>query len=520
MRRRSLQALLIVCAAFTAGAVLANGCAANDTTSFTGTGGKGGATGSSLTGTGGKGGSMSAGSMGGGGSDIILPDAGEDASDDVMVNPCGSKCGPKELCDTDHLGLDDNCDGTVDEGCSCQGGQVHFCFKGDPGYHGVPGCYDGTEKCTELGFWGTCSGGVHATPPDNCFNNDMTACHAISAAPFADVHLKSGTGMFSANAVLNSELWTVVCPAGVNPCPSVGGLNPPDLFKPLQSGEYTITYAKVVAGMGTQTCTYPLFVGAPGLRVELAWEHTDADNGVDLDLHLHEPVNTQPWGISPGSPHDCTWSNCVFDDFLPPQGFSSPKWFADPPAMPPTPVNWWLDQMPPANTCYYAPRGVGTEWQQLGMGCHNPRLDLDNIDCDFSIKNSDDPKFCAPENVNVDFPPNKQWFRIGVHYYSSHGLTYDVHPDVKIFCNGALTGQLGSAGYYKPQTPITFSPFDGDGITHRFWMVADVAFKKDQCSNMCIVKPIYSDGIQKTPFFTNDDAAVQTFAPAWPPPPP
>src|SRR5262249_8421850 len=151
-------------------------------------------------------------------------------------------------------------------------------------------------------------------------------------------------------------------------------------------------------------------------------------------------------------------------DFMPPQGMNSPKWFADPPAMPPTPVNWWLDNVVMSNnTCYYAPRGVGLEWQLIGMGCHNPRLDLDNINCDFNINDPNNPMFCAPENINIDFPPDKTWTRIGVHYYSSHMLGYDVHPDVKIFCNGALTGQLGSTGYYNGQMSVTFSPFDGDG---------------------------------------------------------
>src|SRR6185369_13881753 len=95
------------------------------------------------------------------GGGIIFPDGGKDAPDDVMVNPCGTQCGPTELCDDAHLGLDDNCDGQADEGCSCMPGQAHFCFKGDPSYRGTPGCFDGVEKCTESGSWGPCVGGKH-----------------------------------------------------------------------------------------------------------------------------------------------------------------------------------------------------------------------------------------------------------------------------------------------------------------------------------------------------------------------
>jgi hypothetical protein len=437
----------------------------------------------------------------------------------IPIDPCNNACGPVELCDEAHLGLDDNCNGIVDEGCACQAGTSHSCFKGNPAKHNAPGCYDGTEICTEQGQYGPCIGGVHDIP-DNCSANDTSACHPISSPPYADVHLKAGTGNFSANAMPGSESYTVTCPMGVSQCPMV---MPPDDFKPLQSGEYTVTYTKKVVGdPNPKTCTFPLFVGAPGLRVELSWEHTTADNGVDLDLHVHQPVNTGPWGISPAVPQDCTWSNCVETDFSPPQGFDSPHWFADPPAMPPTPVNWYLDGSNLSNnTCYNDPRGVGAEWQALGLGCHNPRLDVDNITCDYSVTDPNDYSFCTPENINVDYPPSGQWVRIGVHYYNNHGLNYDVHPEIKIFCNGALAADLGPGGYYDPETPVTFEPSDGAGIGgNRFWIVADVAFKDDMCGKtQCVVKPIYSDPTQKTPFFTIDDAATSTFAPPWPPPP-
>ncbi len=524
MRRRRVPTLYFLIGALLAGAAYAGGCAAtSDTNTFT-TSSTGGGSDATTGNTGGNATTTTvttgAGGVGGNGEGgIIITGAGggTGGGGGVIVNPCGTKCGPKELCDPEHLGLDDNCDGQVDEGCGCSAGQAHFCFKGDPSYHNAPGCFDGTEKCSEFGSWGPCIGGVHATAPDNCYLNDTSACHPIHAAPFANVDLKDGTGNFSANAIAGSETWTVTCPQGVN-CPAVGGANPADDFKPLQSGEYAVVYSKMVAGQPMpQTCAYPLFVGAPGLRVELQWEHFPEDTGVDLDLHVHQPNNTQPWGISPGEPQDCTWSNCVFSDFQPPQGFDSPNWFANAPAMPPDPVNWYLDPVPEKNTCYYAPRGVGDDWQSLGMGCHNPRLDLDNITCDYEVSDPDDSQFCAPENVNVDFPPNNEWIRVGVHYYSSHGLNYDVHPIIKIFCNGALAGELGSAGYYMPESPVTFAPFDGDGLANRFWMVADVAFKHDECTDLCVVKPIYSDPAQKTPFFTNADAATSSFAPPYPP---
>jgi hypothetical protein len=524
MRHR--WSLFALCAVAVPAAILGNGCSASSATSgtftgggsptgTTGTGGSAGhggstATSTSSTSTSGLGGNFT-GSGGNG---------GNGGMGGMIINPCGTACGPKELCDDDHLGLDDNCDGQVDEGCQCSAGEAHFCFKGDPSYHGADGCFDGSEKCTEMGIWGPCLGGVHADP-DKCFLNSKDQCHPITSPPFADVNLKDGTGMFSQNAVAGSEVWTVTCPMGVNPCPMVGGMNPADDFKPLQSGEYKIHYTKQIPGGMMESCDYSLFVGAPGLRVELSWEHDLGGEGVDLDLHMHQPMNTMPWATSfSGAQQECTWSNCVESDFEFP-GPDQPHWFFDPPNMPPDPVNWFLDPIMEKNTCYYAPRGVGANWQMLGKGCHNPRLDLDNITCDPTVLDPNSASFCAPENVNIDYPPLDQWMRIGVHYYYNHGLGYDVHPEVKIFCDGALAADLGPGGYYVPQNPVTFGSSDGDGSgnNNRFWVVADVAFKKDMCTKGCVVKPVYSDTVQKTPYFTIDSVATTTFAPAYPPAP-
>ncbi len=481
-----------------------------------GTGGRAAAT-ATATGAGGAGGA--------GPIVVFFPDAGSDARDDAgatdgaPANACGSECGPVELCDPAHLGLDDNCNGEVDEGCACNPGQLHWCFKGDPRYHNTPGCFDGTEACSELGTWGACTGGVFATAPDNCFQNDTTACHAVSATPFATVDLASGTGDFSANAVAGSESYTVQCPTGVSQCPAV---MPPDAFQPLQSGEYTVTYTKSVAGgQGPLTCTFPLFVAAPGLRVELSWEHFTSDTGVDLDLHMHQPLSSAPWTTSPAGSQDCGWANCKLNALAPPTNFTSPQWFAST-NVAPDPCNWDDQPNPANNTCYNIPRGIGAQWQALGMGCHNPRLDIDDIQCNISVTNPNDPDFCAPENINVDYVPDRQWFRIAVHYYRNYGRAYDVHPEVKVFYNGQQSADLGPQGFYVPPAPVAFHPADGAGagVGNRFWVVADIAVTDDGCGNVtCVVQPLYDDPVALTPYLTIDTMATSTFAPPWPPQP-
>ncbi|MFT3767849.1 MAG: hypothetical protein QM820_20555 [Minicystis sp.] len=512
MRRRRINVVLSLVVATAAAVGLANGCTATPSASTSGFGGVGGSGGAGTT----------TGPMGGKGGGITLAtsSSGSGGSGGMVVNPCGTGCGSVELCDPEHLGLDDNCDGQVDEGCACKTGEAHFCFRGDPSYRGAPGCFDGTEICTEQGQFGPCVGGVHAVAPDNCYQNDTSSCHAISAAPYANVSLEKGTGTFSANAAPGSESYTVQCPTGVSQCPMVMA---PDVFKPLQSGEYTVTYTKSVAGdPNPKSCTFPLVVGAPGLRVELSWEHSTADTGVDLDLHVHEPADKQPWGIAPAVAQDCMWANCVADAFYPTQKFFAPKWFADPPATPPTPVNWYLDTVNQSNnTCFSDPVGVGAQWIATGLGCHNPRLDVDNRFCDYSVTDPNNKSFCTPENINIDYPPKGKWTRIGVHYYDNQGQSYDVHPEIKIFCNSALAAHLGPAGYYDPETPVTFEPFDGASLgSNRFWVVADVAFTDDKCGkSFCTVRPIYSDPVTKTPYFITDDTANTSFAPPYPPAP-
>jgi len=511
--RRGQFTPLILALLFTAstGAAVAVGCSAAGKKGNEFDDDDGNTSGPFPTGSGGSGGENGSGGAGGG---LFFPDAGgsSDAAPDVPVNPCGTECGDTELCDDAHVGLDDDCDGNVDEGCPCSAGQAHFCFKGDPSYRNTPGCYDGNQSCTENGIWGPCIGGVHAT--DGCFSANPTGCHPISAVPFQDVNLKGGTGDFSIDAVPGSEVWTVTCPAGVNPCPAVSGTNPVDDFKPLQSGEYTVTYTKQVAGGGTDSCTYPLFVGAPGLRVELEWEHDLGGTGVDLDLHLHQPNNTQPWAVG-GSPADCGFANCTINAYAG-GGFATPEWF---PAgnMPPDPVNWYLDPVAEKNTCFYAPRGMGQMWQSHGMGCHSPRLDLDNISCMPGVSDPDSGNFCAPENINVDFPPTGEWFRIGVHYYSSHGLNYTVHPRIKIYCEGALAADLGPAGYYTPEMSVSFPP---NGSSSLYWLVADVAFTEGECqSKGCVVQPLYMNPNTKEPYLVQVSTVESTFAPPYPPPP-
>jgi hypothetical protein len=435
-----------------------------------------------------------------------------------------SQCGPIDLCDPSHIGIDDNCDGNVDEGCPCTPGDQHSCFKGDYQYINTPGCSAGIEKCSEVGAWGPCVGGFHAVAPDNCQNSDMTLCHAITDLPFADIDLKTGTGNFSLNADAGSESWTVACPAGVSPCPAPGP-TPPSIYEPIQSGTYTVTYSRSVNGT-PGSCNYPLIVGAPGLRVELSWEHPMGQGTVDLDLHLHAPQDQQPWSLGGASEVDCGYGNCKEGSFVSTSP-TTPHWFPMT-AMAPDACNWDLDPIMANNTCYADPKD-GPSWQQLGRGCHNPRLDFDDITCQPNVTDPHNAQFCGPENINVDYPPTNQWFRVGVNYYSDHGNHNDFHPQVTIYCNAAISADLGhdtdtmgnmvASGY---SVPVTFSGGSGASIgdSNALWLVADVLFLPQADSTCapatCIVQPLYADSSMR-PVIVQGNSAESSFTPDYPP---
>ncbi len=66
-------------------------------------------------------------------------------------------------------GLDDDCDGTVDEGCSCQDGETQSCYTGPQGTKGVGPCTGGIQTC-QNGSFGTCNNEV--TPEDEACSSD------------------------------------------------------------------------------------------------------------------------------------------------------------------------------------------------------------------------------------------------------------------------------------------------------------------------------------------------------------
>jgi hypothetical protein len=113
----------------------------------------------------------------------------------------GAKGPSPEVCTDGGTPVDENCDGTVDEGCGCVANTTQPC--------GTGACA-GTQTCSTTGKWGACSGAQAGKPDcrgtgDNDCNGvldrtqaDCLPCRGTGAAP-APVSPKNVFGQISLN---------------------------------------------------------------------------------------------------------------------------------------------------------------------------------------------------------------------------------------------------------------------------------------------------------------------------------
>lgn len=268
----------------------------------------------------------------------------------------------------------------------------------------------------------------------------------VTVAPLQTVPL---TGRASGDRPIRRVAWTLESapPGSARRAPE-----PDDMaatrFTPDVAGDHRLRFRATDDNGASDECvTVVHAVPREGLRVEMSWDPPGrscptsegaACDGSDVDLHLLQGVGDPDWRTD----SDCYYGNCTM--------------------------------------------GRGLRWGAATTD-DDPRLDLD------------DTTGHGPENVNI-LRPSARYYRIGVHYYNSHGAGPQA-ATVTVYCDGpAPVARLG---------PVTVS-HRGAPEENDLWIAADVL---PLAGGGCRVVPILRAG---QPWITTTAAA--SLGPNPPPP--
>jgi hypothetical protein len=146
------------------------------------------------------------------------------SKDEELYRPCSTACGQgvescssgnwvgctarqpqTEVCDT--IGMDEDCDGQVNEGCTCLVGQVQFCRANMVDSLGNPKtCGRGIQECGLDGQWGQCR--FFDTQPEVCDNWDNDCLNGVDG-------FTQGCGDPLTAGVGECRLGSQTCTAGI-----------------------------------------------------------------------------------------------------------------------------------------------------------------------------------------------------------------------------------------------------------------------------------------------------------------
>jgi hypothetical protein len=360
------------------------------------------------------------------GTDVGVCVSGTETCIDGKYQMCSAVGGGVESCN----GLDDDCNGKTDEGCSCLDGTILACGSD------VGECVAGTQICAS-GVYGPCNdkgpvkeicangldddcdGKIDEIEECPVLGPPVVMCPAdIMTKPLATVKL-IGTGSDPDGGVVTYQ-WTVTTrPSGSTSQPSTPTSSTTSFFVDL-AGTYTITLT-VTDDEGNKVSCIVTITAIPDqdLHVELVWDQQYGD----ADLHLTRA------GVTPSS-----------------------AWYT-------------------GNDCFFANQNAA--WPPNGPG-GNATLDIDDM------------AGYGPENINITDSPVNGTYEIGVAYYCSYGLagkgmTGTVAPGdgpskaiVKVYCAGSLIATyeniaLDKTGRFVDVASVSWPGCTGKSVGGASW---------------------------------------------------
>ena len=119
-------------------------------------------------------------------------------------------------------GLDDDCDGEVDEGCACTAGETQSCYGGPPELEGIGTCVAGTQTCDATGTWGSCEG--EGLPADESCDGEDNDCDGESDEGFGVVTCGLGTCQVTVESCVAGQEQPCI-PGTPNPAEGCDGID-------------------------------------------------------------------------------------------------------------------------------------------------------------------------------------------------------------------------------------------------------------------------------------------------------
>jgi hypothetical protein len=384
-------------------------------------------------------------------------------------------------------GVDNDCNGRVDDGCECTLGASRPCYAGPAGTQNVGACRDGRQTCiagpSGGTTWDICRGWMGPTA-EVCDNTDndcnratdegcacrpgtTQSCYTGPAGTAGRGTCLAGTQTCLAGPRGVGAAWSScagqalpgveVCNRADDDCDGMAdeGLScsgptvmcPPPQTAPAGSTVTLTATSSTPAAYLWEVVSPPGALYTLGGAAALSTTFTSvivgtytlrftATDAMGRAASCMTSVTMQGHGLRV----EMTWDTDGNDVDLHVHNSAATMWFDA------------------VNDCYF--RNRRPEWDAVGP-VDNPALD------------TDDTNGRGPENIRVDEPPTTQTYSVGVHYWSGMAPS---NVTVRVYCGDRLAAPA-----------FVRSMQGGDGMTNDFWRVARVRFTSPTA---CTVTPV------------------------------